>query len=88
MPKKPKTPPTTEKPDSFGLNDRGADKSPQIRHTRPEVARHCARMIIAHNMDTQAAVAKMLAEPYPDASETPVSMTTELHCPLQPVRER
>lgn len=72
MPKKVAAPFTTEKPDSYGLNTRGSDKSPQIRHTRPEVAKHRARMIIAHNMDTQAAVAKMLAEPYPDATEAQI----------------
>jgi len=60
------------KPEGFGLASRGTDKAPQIRHTRPEVARHCARMIIAHNMDTQAAVSKMLATQYPDATEAQV----------------
>lgn len=60
------------KPESYGVASRGDDKAPQIRHTRPEVARHCARMIIAHNMDTQAAVSKMLATTCPNATEAQV----------------
>ena len=64
--------PTPEKPASFGLASKGEGRSPQIRHTRPEVARHCARMIIAHNMDTQAAVGKMLATEYPDATDAQI----------------
>jgi len=31
-----------EEPESFGLSSKGPDKAPQIRHTRPEVAKHCA----------------------------------------------
>lgn len=64
--KTPYDPPVKE---SFGVSTRGEGKAPQIRHTRPEVAKHCARMIIAHNMDTDAAVSKMLAVEFPDATE-------------------
>lgn len=64
-------PPAPQKP-SFGVASRGEGVAPQIRHTRPEVARHCARMIIAHNGDTQAAVSKMLAEKNPDATEAQI----------------
>lgn len=71
MPKKVQAPPITEN-DSYGVSSRGEDKAPQIRHTRPEVAKHCARMIVAHNMDTQAAVAKMLATDYPNATESQI----------------
>lgn len=63
---------TPEKPNGFGTSSKGEDKAPQIRHARPEVAKHCARMILAHNMDTRAAVAKMLAESYPDATEAQI----------------
>lgn len=56
------------KPDGFGLSNKGEGLTPQIRHTRPEVAKHCARMIIAHNMDAEAAVGKMLTTSYPDAT--------------------
>jgi hypothetical protein len=63
---------TTEKPEGFGLSDKGPGKAPQIRHNRPEVAKHCARMIIAHNMDTEAAVAKMLSVDYPDATDAQI----------------
>lgn len=61
-----------QKADSYGVGSRGENEAPQIRHTRPEVAKHCARMIIAHNMDTRAAVAKMLAESYPNATEAQI----------------
>jgi hypothetical protein len=69
MAKTPYDPPVKE---SFGVASRGEGKTPQIRHTRPEVARHCARMIIAHNGDTRAAVSKMLAVEYPDATEAQI----------------
>jgi hypothetical protein len=61
------------KPDSYGLSSKGEGRSPQIRHTRPEVAKHCARMILAHNMDTQAAVSKMLAATHPDATDAQIT---------------
>jgi hypothetical protein len=70
-PKKTKTPydPPAE---SFGLSSRGEGRTPQIRHQRPEVAKHVARVIIANNGDTSAAVAKMLAVDYPDATEAQI----------------
>ena len=58
--------------DSLGVHSRGDGKAPQIRHTRPEVARHCARMIISKNMDFEAAVSKMLEADYPDATEAQI----------------
>jgi len=60
---------------SFGSASRGENKAPQIRHTKPEVARHCARMIIAANMDAEAAVAKMWETEYPDATEAQIVAT-------------
>jgi hypothetical protein len=63
---------TTKKPEGFGLSDKGPGKAPQIRHNRPEVAKHCARMIIAKNMDYEAAVSKMLAADYPEATEAQI----------------
>jgi hypothetical protein len=73
MPKKtPKPPETEQKSDSYGTSSRGEGLAPQIRHTRPEVAKHCARMIIANNMDTRAAVSKMLATDYPEATEAQI----------------
>jgi hypothetical protein len=60
------------KPEGFGLSNKGEGRAPQIRHNRPEVAKHCARMIIAHNMDAEAAVAKMLAADYPDATDAQI----------------
>ena len=71
MAKKPKVT-VTEKPEGFGLSNKGAGKAPQIRHTNPAVAKHCARMIIAHNMDSEAAVAKMLAADYPDVTDAQI----------------
>lgn len=65
-------PAVTEKPEGFGLSHKGEGKAPQIRHTRPEVAQHCARMILKHNMDAEAAVAKMLAADYPDATDAQI----------------
>ena len=56
----------------IGISSRGEGKAPQIRHQRPEVAKYCARMILAHNGDTQAAVAKMLATSYPEATEAQI----------------
>lgn len=62
-----------QKPDNFGVNDRGDNRTPQIRHTRPEVAKHAARLIIANNMDYDAAVAKMLSVDYPEATEAQIT---------------
>lgn len=62
-----------QKPDNFGVNDRGDNRTPQIRHTRPEVARHAARLIIVNNMDYDAAVAKMLSVNYPNATEAQIT---------------
>ena len=73
MPKKKDTA-VEQKPEGFGLSNKGEGRTPQIRHTRPEVARHCARMIVACNMDAQAAVGKMLAKSYPDATEAQIIM--------------
>jgi len=56
-------------PDSYGTSSRGADCAPQIRHTRPEVAAHVARLVVGCNMDYEAAVIRMWAEKYPDATE-------------------
>lgn len=59
-------------PEAFGTASRGDGQAPQIRHTKPEVAKHCARMIIGCNMDTSAAVSKMWAAEYPDATEAQI----------------
>lgn len=70
--KKPAQKPEPEKiskPDSYGTASRGEGLSPQIRHTRPEVAAHVARLVVGCNMDFEAAVSKMWAEEYPDATE-------------------
>jgi hypothetical protein len=64
--------PLPEKPEGFGLSDKGPGKAPQIRHSRPDVAKHWARMIISCNMDYEAAVAKGLASEYPDATEAQI----------------
>ena len=56
-------------PASYGTASRGPGRSPQIRHTRPEVAAHVARLVVGCNMDFEAAVSKMWAEEYPDATE-------------------
>jgi hypothetical protein len=62
----------TEKPEGFGLSDKGPGKAPQIRHNRPAVAKHWARLILAHNMDAEAAVAKGIAVEYPDATDAQI----------------
>jgi hypothetical protein len=67
---KPKKKPKT--PEAFGIASRGEGLAPQIRHSNPAVAKHCARAIIAANMDAQAAVAKMLAVDHPDATEAQI----------------
>ena len=70
--KTPKVSRFDEKPESFGTSNKGAGKAPQIRHQRPEVARHVARVIIANNGDISAAVSKMLAIDYPDATQSQI----------------
>src|SRR5690349_19513245 len=45
--------------EGFGVNQRGEDKF-RIRYQRPDVAEHCARVLIQNNMDYEAAVTKML----------------------------
>lgn len=93
MPKEPKIPwddkpkpepkdpmadgPLPTKPDSLGVNNRGENRAPQIRHTRPEVAEHCARLIIANNMDYEAAVSKMLTVDYPEATDAQIRALAE-----------
>lgn len=70
--KTPAKPASPEKPESYGVGSRGEGLAPQIRHTNPDVAKHCARVIIAQNMDFGAAVSKMLAVDFPDATETQI----------------
>ena len=57
---------------AFGTQSRGTGNAPQVRYNRPEVAKHVARMIIGSNMDAEAAVSKMWAEEYPDATEAQI----------------
>ena len=64
-------------PDSYGLSSRGPGKPPQIRHARPEVAAHVARMVVACNMDYEAAVTKMWAEEFPDATDAQIQETAQ-----------
>ena len=70
MPKKTSVP--SLKPEGYGVASKGDDHAPQIRHSRPEVARHCARMIISCNMDAEAAVSKMLAAQYPNVTDAQI----------------
>lgn len=71
-------PQTTELADNFGTSSRGEGKSPRIRYERPEVAKHCARVILACNMDYESGVSKMWAEEFPDATEAQVVSTARL----------
>ena len=64
-------------PDSYGLSSRGPGKSPQIKHARPEVAAHVARMVVGCNMDYEAAVSKMWAEEFPDATDAQIQETAQ-----------
>jgi len=64
--------PPVEKVASFGVQSRGAGNAPQLRYNRPEVAKHVARMVIASNMDFEAAVSKMYEADYPDATEAQI----------------
>lgn len=61
-----------DKPEGYGLSSKGEGKAPQIRHNRPEVAKHWARLILGCNMDAEAAVAKGLATDYPDATDAQI----------------
>ena len=64
-------------PDSYGLSSRGPGKPPQIRHARPEVAAHVARMVVGCNMDYEAAVSKIWAQEFPDATDAQIQETAE-----------
>jgi hypothetical protein len=77
MAKKKKPAQDPEVPDSYGTASRGAGRSPRIHHTRPEVAAHVARMVVGCNMDYEAAVTKMWAEEFPDATDAQIQETAE-----------
>lgn len=49
----------TQLEDGYGVNTRGEDRY-KIRYQRPEVAKHIAKVLVSHNMDWDAATAKML----------------------------
>ena len=66
------------RPDSYGSSSRGDGKTPQIRHTNPEVAKHVARLVIGCNMDYDAAVQKMWEEEFPDATEAQIVAKAEV----------
>lgn len=57
-PKPKRRPPIEPGEDHYGVQTR-EDKF-QIRYQRPEVAEHCARLLILNNMDYEATVSKML----------------------------
>ena len=64
-------------PDSYGLSSRGDGRAPQIRHSRPEVAAHVARIVVGCNMDYEAAVTRMWAEEFPEATEIQIRQTAQ-----------
>lgn len=76
--KKPRKPAQREEnvnvPDSYGVQSRGPGKIPQIRDSRPEVAEHCARLIVGCNLDYEQAVSRMLG---PDATENQIRIKAE-----------
>ena len=86
--KKPRKPAQREEnvnvSDSYGVQSRGPGKVPQIRASRPEVAEHCARLIVGCNMDYEAAVARMLG---PDATEDQIRTKAETLAKSTHVRE-
>lgn len=65
MPAKPTDPmasgPYPTLPEDYGVHDRGGDRGPQIRHSDPRVAEHCARMLVKYGFDYAAVAAAMLA---------------------------
>lgn len=63
---------TPKKPDSYGTVDNGEGRAPRIKHERPEVAKHVARMVIAANMDYEAAVSKMISAEFPNATSAQI----------------
>ena len=65
------------KPDSYGTASRGPGRPPQIRHTRPEVAAHIARIVVGCNVDFEAAVSKLWAEEYPEATEIQIQAAAQ-----------
>lgn len=73
MPAKPTDPmasgPYPTLPDDYGVHARGGDRGPQIRHTDPVVADHCARMLVKHNLDYFAAAASMSASKIPETDD-------------------
>ena len=86
--KKPRKPAQREEkanaPDSFGVYSRGDGKPSGIRHSRPEVAQHAARIVVGCNMDYEAAVARMLG---PDATEEQIRSQAEALAKSTHVRE-
>lgn len=78
MPKKTKPAQREELDPAYGSSSRGEGRTPQIRHTHPEVAKHCARMIIAANMDYEAAVGKMWEAEFPDATDEQIIAKAEV----------
>ena len=64
-------------PDSYGLSSRGPGQPPQIKHARPEVAAHVARVVVGCNMDYEAAVTRMWAEEFPEATEVQIRNTAQ-----------
>lgn len=48
-------------PDDYGVHDRGGERGPQIRHTEPRVADHCARMLLKYGFDYRTVATAMLA---------------------------
>jgi hypothetical protein len=64
-------------PASYGTASRGPGRPPQIRHSRPEVAAHIARLVVGCNMDFEAAVSKIWAEEYPEATEIQIQAAAQ-----------
>lgn len=79
---------TSTKPEGYGLSSQGEGKAPQIRHQRPEVAKHVARMIVANNGDVSAAVTEMLAPKYPEVTNAQIeSIANTIRASKQVQRE-
>lgn len=60
------------KKESYGVANRGDGRTPRIKHERPEVARHVARMLVAANMDYEVAVSKMMSKEFPDITDAQI----------------
>ena len=58
-----------DKDEAYGTQSQGPERGYKIAYQKPEVAKHVARVLIKNNMDYEAAVASMLKDKEPAATD-------------------